>query len=637
MLCLLALDHTSLGNCTSLKITNLEDNDLIGEVPLKTENLQNLMQLSFTNSSLTGLIPYAIFNSSKIEVIGLYMNYFSGHLPSSMGHLLPNLKALYLWENELNGIIPNSISNASKFINLQLGANHFSGSIPNTLENLRHLDVLNLASNNFTSESSTLELMFLSYLTKCINLTSIVVANNPLNGTLPISIGNFSTSLEQFVAYNCSIKGIIPIGIGNLSNLVTLYLEDNELVGSIPTTDGIMRLQRLHLQDNRLQGLIPNDICQLNNLDELFLNHNELFGTIPTCWGGLSKLQKLYLDSNHLKDIQQINLSLNYLSGHLPSNVGNLEHSFMGNKALCGPSKLQVPPCKTSNVGQSRTSTAIIVRYILPTMIATILALVLSFALMKDRKRYAKLKELEQATNRFSKSNLIGKGDFGSVYKGTLSDGVSVAIKSFEAECDVLRIIRHQNLVKIINSCSIIDFKALVLEYMPNGSLMKWLYSHNSFLDILQRLNAIIDVESSLEYLHHECPSPIVHCDLKPNNILLNKDMVAHVSDFGISKLLGDEDSIGYMAPGDYGSQEIISTRGDVKQSLPHSIIEVVDANLLKRGEEHFNSKLDYILSIMELARHCITASLEERINIRDIVTTLENIKLKFLKYVGGD
>ncbi|KAF3944188.1 hypothetical protein CMV_029322 [Castanea mollissima] len=296
----------SLGNCTSLKITNLEDNDLIGEVPLKIENLQNLMQLSFTNSSLTGLIPYAIFNSSKIEVIGLYMNYFSGHLPSSMGHLLPNLKALYLWENELNGIIPNSISNAPKFINLQLGANHFSGSIPNTLENLRLLEVLNLASNNFTSESSTLELMFLSYLTKCINLTSIVVANNPLNGTLPISIGNFSTSLEQFVAYNCSIKGIIPIGIGNLSNLVTLYLEDNELVGSIPTTDGIIQLQRLHLQDNRLQGLIPNDICQLNNLDELFLNHNELFGTIPTCWGGLSKLQKLYLDSNQLTFILPI-------------------------------------------------------------------------------------------------------------------------------------------------------------------------------------------------------------------------------------------------------------------------------------------------------------------------------------------
>ena len=73
-----------------------------------------------------------------------------------------------------------------------------------------------------------------------------------------------------------------------------------------------------------------------------------------------------------------------------------------------------------------------------------------------------------------------------------------------------------------------------------------------------------------------------------------------------------------------------------VKQLLPHSVIGVVDANLLKKGEEYFNSKLDYILSIMKLAMHC-TASSEERINIRDVITTLENIKLKFLKEVGED
>ena len=95
---------------------------------------------------------------------------------------------------------------------------------------------------------------------------------------------------------------------------------------------------------------------------------------------------------------------------------------------------------------------------------------------------------------------------------------------------------------------------------MPKGSLKKWLYSHSHFLDMLERLSMMIDVASSLEYLHHGCPLPVVHCDLKPSNILLNKDMVAHVSDFGISKLLGEEDSmtqtmtlatIGYMAPGD--------------------------------------------------------------------------------------
>ena len=156
------------------------------------------------------------------------------------------------------------------------------------------------------------------------------------------------------------------------------------------------------------------------------------------------------------------------------------------------------------------------------------------------------------------------------VYKGVLSDGLIVAVKvfnlelhgafkSFEVECEVMRNIRHRNLAKIISSCSNLDFKALVLEYLPNGSLEKWLYSHNYYLDFFQRLKIMIDVASGLEYLHHDYSNPVVHCDLKPSNVLLDDNMVAHISDFGIAKLLmGSEfmkrtktlGTIGYMAPG---------------------------------------------------------------------------------------
>ena len=314
----------------------------------------------------------------------------------------------------------------------------------------------------------------------------------------------------------------------------------------------------LDLSDNNLSGEIPKSLIELTCLKYFNVSFNRLQGKIPS--GGV---------------IAQFSAQ-----------------SFMGNQALCGPPQLKVPPCETSIVGQS--TIIVIVRYLLPAMIATILALFILFALIRNRKRDAKQKgqgdllplarwrritylELEQATDGFSESNLVGKGSFGSVFRGTLLDGTSIAVKvfnlnieggfkSFEAECDVFCSIRHRNLVKIISSCSSIDFKALVLEYMPNGSLKKWLYSHNHFLDMLQRLNMMIDVASSLEYLHCGCPVPVVHCDLKPNNILLNKDMVAHVSDFGISKFLGNEDSmtqtmtlatIGYMAPGNVSSLQI--------------------------------------------------------------------------------
>ncbi|CAB4298742.1 unnamed protein product [Prunus armeniaca] len=136
-------------------------------------------------------------------------------------------------------------------------------------------------------------------------------------------------------------------------------------------------------------------------------------------------------------------------------------------------------------------------------------------------------------------NNLLGSGGFGLVYKGTLSDGIDMAVKvfslnlegackSFDRECEILSNSLHRNLIKIVSCCSELDFKALVLNYMPNGSLEKWLYSQDYSLSILQRMNIMTDIVAAVEYLHHGYSIPIVHCDMKPNNILLDDDMVAH-------------------------------------------------------------------------------------------------------------
>ncbi|KAM3306663.1 hypothetical protein P3S67_013533 [Capsicum chacoense] len=162
------------------------------------------------------------------------------------------------------------------------------------------------------------------------------------------------------------------------------------------------------------------------------------------------------------------------------------------------------------------------------------------------------LKYFNVTVNKLHESNLIGSGSFGSVYKGILGCGTVIAVKvfnfqmdaafkSFDSKCEVLCSLRHRNLVKVITSCSNLDFKALVLEYMPNGSLEKYLYSHNYFLDNKQRHSIMIDVACALEYLHHGCSLPVIHCDVKPSNVLRDEDMVAHLSDFGISKLLGED------------------------------------------------------------------------------------------------
>ncbi|KAM7515099.1 hypothetical protein LguiA_004682 [Lonicera macranthoides] len=147
---------------------------------------------------------------------------------------------------------------------------------------------------------------------------------------------------------------------------------------------------------------------------------------------------------------------------------------------------------------------------------------------------------------------------------------------------------------------------------MPNGSLEKWLYSYNYCLTILERLNIMIDVASVLEYLHHGQTTPILHCNLKPSNVLLDKDMIAHVCDFGIAKLLGEDEfmaqtktlaTIGYMAPASLGP-----------------IVQVVDAHLIGRGNEDFLAKKECASSILHLALDCSRNIPTQRISMEDVV-----------------
>ncbi|XP_039030527.1 probable LRR receptor-like serine/threonine-protein kinase At3g47570 [Hibiscus syriacus] len=214
-------------------------------------------------------------------------------------------------------------------------------------------------------------------------------------------------------------------------------------------------------------------------------------------------------------------------------------------------------------------------------------------------------------------------------------------------------------------------FRALILEFMPNGSLDKWLYSSNHFLDIQQKLNILIDVASALEYLHHGRTTPVVHCDLKPSNVLLDEDMVAHLSDFGIAKLLCEEDSMiqtmtlatfGYMAP-EYGSEGIVSIKGDVysfgilmmetimrkkptdemfskqmslrrlvKETLTSMVNQVGDTNYVSTaGRKHVAANI-CALSVLQVALECSVEIPGERLDMKQVITKLEKIKLNFLK-----
>ncbi|KAL9661212.1 hypothetical protein QQ045_026034 [Rhodiola kirilowii] len=184
-------------------------------------------------------------------------------------------------------------------------------------------------------------------------------------------------------------------------------------------------------------------------------------------------------------------------------------------------------------------------------------------------------KQLQSATGGLGKSNVIGHGGFGLVYRGVLNDGRKVAVKlmdqagkqgeeEFKVEVDLLSRIRSPYLLSLIGYCSDRNHKLLVYEFMANGGLQEHLYPISgsnavySKLDWDTRLRIALDAAKGLEYLHEQLSPPVIHRDFKSSNILLDKNFSAKVSDFGLAKL-GSEKAGGHVSTRVLGTQGYVA------------------------------------------------------------------------------
>ncbi|KAK4364770.1 hypothetical protein RND71_016128 [Anisodus tanguticus] len=702
---------TSIVNSTKLIQLDLGRNLFSGHVPM---NLGNLQQLQFINLQVNQLMNgpstdelsflTSLSNCKYLKTVQIGGNQFNGSLPKSLGsgNWSFSLEYFIAPNSGITGKIPTTISKLRNLEWLSLAHNKLIGSIPPDLGNLRNLQRFSLENNNIDGIIPT-------NLCNMENLYQIILGKNQLSGEIPSCFGNISSLRELYLDSNALIS-TIPSTFWRNKDISILNLSSNLLNGSFAVEMGNSKsLRILHLSGNQFSNQIPSTIGQLQSLVSLSLSMNMLDGPIPELFEDLVSLEYLDLSSNNLsgmipkslrnlEHLTYFNVSFNGLTGEIPEGgpfVNFTAESFVGNPALCGSSRFHVMQCRVSSLNRTRKSkvlTSILASVSSGVLVATIFIVLF----LKCRKRSKELPvvdtfgqvhrrisyhDIAQGTNNFDEANLIGRGGLGLVYKGTLADGMVAAIKvfntelqhafrSFDVECQVLRSIRHRNLVKVISSCANFDYKLLVLEYMPNENLECWLHSPDKFLDLTQRLKVMIDVASAMEYLHGGHLFVVVHCDLKPSNILLDGDMVAKVSDFGISKLLTAETltahtktlgTIGYMAP-EYGSEGKVSTKGDVYsfgillmetftrkspvddlfvgdftlkrlicQSLPNRLVDVVDINLFSLDEENFTSKERCFRSIMELALECTNDLPEERISMEDANLQLKKILTQFL------
>jgi LRR receptor-like serine/threonine-protein kinase FLS2 len=566
-----------LGTITFLKSVDLSNNLFTGAIPGDLTSAAYLETLNLANNRLDGLLPASLGNWTNLTSLNVANNGLVGQIPASIGNL-QLLETLNMTGNNLTGAIPQELNRCGRLSEVDLSRNGLQGIVP--FQNLTNLTVLHLQENQLAGDFVTTRLETL------IRLADLDLSNNQLNGTIPATISNVPLRNQLSLGHN-NLSGEIPDALGNLSLVLRIDLSVNNLTGASPDSVGrLLSLQELNVSLNELHGGIPMSLALLPSLVVLDASRNHLGGLLPG-FSGIKSLRVFDASYNSLTGpipnnfvdfaaLQYLNVSYNDLHGEVPvfvEHTGVNRESFVHTE-VCGVI-IGVDCNPPPSGGHQSTVISIAVGSAVAFVVMFIIVYVLCtrhYEKEKQHKKFATVsaefelkltpEQVLRATKNFSERSKIGQGSMSAVYRGVLpGDGAQVAVKKLAIRrgdlhessekvlgdgFETLGHVRHWSLVKVLGYCCSPDITALVMEYMPNGTLSNVMYPMKRDTELARefnwndRFNTAIGVAEGLKYLHHECPTPTVHGDLKPSNILFNIFMEARITDFGVAKLLAD-------------------------------------------------------------------------------------------------
>jgi Leucine-rich repeat (LRR) protein len=590
-------------------------NGLSGEIPdMLCSNGTTLETLVISYNNFTGGIPASIFRCVNLIWVSLSGNRLTGSVPRGFSKL-QKLAILQLNKNQLSGPVPAELGSCNNLIWLDLNSNSFTGTIPPELASQTGLIPGGIVSGKqfafLRNEAGNIcpgaGVLFEFFGIRPERLAAfptvhLCPSTRIYTGTTVYSFDKNGSMIFLDISYN-RLTGAIPAGLGNMMYLEVLNLGHNDLNGTIPYEfSGLKLVGALDLSNNHLTGGIPPGLGGLTFLADLDVSSNNLSGPIPSTGQLTTFPQSRYANNSGLCGIPLPPCGHDPGQGSVPSASSDGRRKVVGGSILVGIvlsmlTLLLLLVTTLCKLRKNQKTEEMRTGYIqsLPTSGTTSWKLSgvhepLSINVATFEKPLKKLTfaHLLEATNGFSAGTLIGSGGFGEVYKAKLKDGTVVAIKKlihftgqgdreFTAEMETIGKIKHRNLVPLLGYCKIGDERLLVYEYMKHGSLDVLLHDKAKTagvkLDWAARKKIAIGAARGLAFLHHSCIPHIIHRDMKSSNVLLDSNLEARVSDFGMARLMNALDTHlsvstlagtpGYVPPEYYQSFRC-TTKGDV-------------------------------------------------------------------------